>query len=101
MNEHQQWVNVNHQLDLYLDLCAHLPDYHPNHTLLREALKRGDLKLFHRLMVTSTWLVVCKILEPDFAALYGSPHLFWDDKTGELRDVFAPVLELFVKGKLR
>ena len=93
-------VTVNRELDLYLDLCAHLPNYHPDHSLLREVLRRGDLNLFHRLMVTRTWLVVCHMLEPDFASLYGSPHLFWDDTTGKLRDVWEPIIRLWMDGKL-
>jgi hypothetical protein len=38
------------------------------------------------------WLLVCHVLEPNFEAAYGHPHLFRDPVTGELKDVWEPVI---------
>ena len=100
MDEHQQWVIANRQLDLYLALCAHLPGYNQDHSLLLEAVQRDDLQLFRRRLVTRIWLAVCHLLAPDFADRYGSPHLYWDYATGELRDIWEPIVKLFMNGKL-
>jgi hypothetical protein len=83
------------ELDLatYLELCSRVPSYHPDHGPLYDALRRGDTERVKAQLCRGLWLLVCHAYEPLFAAAYGSPHVFKDPDTGELKDVWQPVIE--------